>query len=276
MKNWSFWALSALVLSTLSSCRNEDTPSQVTDVKNNVVLTFKNAAGNQDLVLGQTVLTSTSNQKHIFSTLKYVISNIVLVKSDGTEVRYHYDNPDKGAFIIDQQGAVAQRVALTDIPGGEYSQIKFGLGISPGAYTLGQSGQAAFWDATVAAGMAWQWASGYKFLRLEGVYAAPGEVMPGSGAPTFAFHAGNIGNPAVTNTANVYKVVTLSLPQPAKVRTDVAPEIYIKADAAKWLSGATPIVLNDINQMSMSPNLPTVQAGTSNFAEAFTVYGVKN
>lgn len=276
MKNWSFWALSALVLSTLSSCRNEDTPSQVTDVKNNVVLTFKNAAGNQDLVLGQTVLTSTSNQKHIFSTLKYVISNIVLVKSDGTEVRYHYDNPDKGAFIIDQQGPNAQNITLSEIPGGDYTQIKFGLGISPSAYTLGQAGQAAFWDACVTAGMSWQWASGYKFLRFEGNYGAPGDQIPTTNAPTFRFHAGNIGNPSTTNTADVYRVVTVALPQAAKVRGNAAPTVQIKADAAKWLSGATPIVLNDINQMSMSPNLPTVQAGTSNFAEAFTVYGVKN
>lgn len=275
MKNLKNYLLLSALSLALFSCNRDDSDDYSATDKNNVTVNFKNIIdGSGDITLGTTVVTSSSNQKHNFSTLKYIVSNFVLVKTDGSEVKYNYDNPDKGAFVIDQNGATEQSISLADIQAGDYKQIKFGLGISPNAYTLGQTGQAAFWDTCVSTGMSWQWASGYKFAKIEGSYAAPGTDIPATGASTYKFHSGNIANPTTTNTPDVYKVVTLDLPTTMKVRNNVAPKVHLTCSMNKWLSGTKTLVLDATNEVSMSPNLVLIQDGSTNLAGAFKATSV--
>lgn len=271
----TYLLLSTISLSLFSCNRDNADDYSITD-KNNVTVSFKNTIdGSGDIVLGTTIINSSSNQKHNFTALKYIVSNFVLVKTDGSEVKYNFDNPDKGAFVIDQNGATEQSISLADIQAGDYKQIKFGLGISPNAYTLGLNGQATFWDTCVTAGMSWQWASGYKFAKIEGNYAAPGTDVPATGASTYKFHSGNIANPAITNTPDVYKVVTLDLPATMKVRNNIAPKVHLTCAMNKWLSGTKNLILNTENQVSMSPNLVLIQDGSTNLAGSFKAVSVK-
>ena len=272
MKNLKNYLLLSALSLALFSCNRDDSDDYSATDKNNVTVSFKNVIdGAGDITLGTTVVTSSSNQKHTFTALKYIVSNFVLVKTYGSEVKYNFDNPDKGAFVISQTGATEQSISLADIQAGDYKQIKFGLGISPNAYTLGQTGQAAFWDTCVSTGMSWQWASGYKFAKIEGSYAAPGTDIPATGASTYKFHSGNIANPAVTNTPDVYKVITLDFPTTMKVRKNVAPKAHLTCSMNKWLSGSKNLVLDATNQVSMSPNLVLIQDGSTNLAGAFKV-----
>lgn len=72
----------------------------------NLQIKFENGFNNLgNIVLNQTTQTSSNGQKHQFSTLKYVISNIVLIDESGNEFKYNYNNPDKEAFIVDQAQA---------------------------------------------------------------------------------------------------------------------------------------------------------------------------
>src|SRR5690606_40475439 len=68
----------------------------------NITLHFNNTFKNNTIILGDatsptaTKNTSTEDQIHHFSELKYVISNIRLLKIDGTEIPYNINDLDKG------------------------------------------------------------------------------------------------------------------------------------------------------------------------------------
>ena len=121
MKFYKFLSLLliAFTLITISSCSNNDDDNIQNAEPGNLQLKFENGFNNLgNIVLNQTTQTSSSGQKHQFSTLKYIISNISLIDENGNEFKYNYNNPDKGAFIIDQAKASGGIVAinLSEIP----------------------------------------------------------------------------------------------------------------------------------------------------------------
>ena len=261
-----------ITLSILSSCRSSDSTETEDTTPGNLQIKFENGFNNLgDIVLGQTAQTSSGGQKHNFTTLKYIVSNIVLIDEGGKEFKYNYNNPDKGAFIVDQVEAKAGIVYidLADIPRNNYKKIKFGLGISQSAYLLGQDGQGIFWQKAKAAGMAWSWAAGYIFTKLEGNY--------GSATPDTKFmnHCGNMGNTSANNTADLYREITLDLPMTARVTKNIKPSIHILADLNQYLSGQASLSLNKDNEMAMGSNQHLVNV-TNNLTKMFRVDHVHN
>ncbi|AQX87177.1 hypothetical protein I6H88_10205 [Elizabethkingia bruuniana] len=261
-----------ITLFILSSCRNSDSTETEDTTPGNLQIKFENGFNNLgDIVLGQTAQTSSGGQKHNFTTLKYIVSNIVLIDESGKEFKYNYNNPDKGAFIIDQAEAKAGIVYidLADIPRNNYKKIRFGLGISQSSYLLGQDGQGIFWQKAKAAGMAWSWAAGYIFTKLEGNY--------GSATPDTKFmnHCGNMGNTSANNTADLYREITLDLPMTARVTKNIKPSIHILADLNQYLSGQASLNLNKDNEMAMGSNQHLVNV-TNNLTKMFRVDHVHN
>lgn len=261
-----------ITLFTLSSCRNSDSTETEDTTPGNLQIKFENGFNNLgDIVLGQTAQTSSNKQKHNFTTLKYIVSNIVLIDESGKEFKYNYNNPDKGAFIVDQAEAKAGIVYidLADIPRNNYKKIRFGLGINQSAYLLGQDGQGIFWQKAKTAGMAWSWAAGYIFTKLEGNY--------GSATPDTKFmnHCGNMGNTSANNTADLYREITLDLPMTARVTKSIKPSVHILADLNQYLSGQTSLSLNKDNEMAMGSNQHLVNV-TNNLTKMFRVDHVHN
>lgn len=270
MKKYIVFAYIAIILSLVISCNRDEEPKIGANDKNSVTLKFENIFKGQAMYGLSGVYTSSSSQKHKFSTLKYIVSDVVLIKSDGTEVKYHYQNPDKGAYIVDQsENAITHNFVLEDIPAGDYKQVKFGLGISPDAFILGQEKQALFWDKAKTNGMSWSWASGYKFVNFEGTYSDNLDK-------NFKIHIGNIGNPQQNDTPNVYQVITLKFPQVAKVRKAIAPQIHIMADINQFLSGKNKVILSDNNANAMNPNKATVKETAENLSHMFSVDHIHN
>lgn len=274
MKIYKFLSLFfiAITLLTVSSCRNNDDEDVQDTTPGNLQVKFENGFNNLGgIVLNQTTQTSSNGQKHQFSTLKYVISNITLIDENGGEFKYHYNDPDKGAFIVDQAEAVAgiNYLNLTEIPKNNYKKIRIGLGISQTAYLIGQDGQGVFWQKAKTAGMAWSWAAGYIFTKLEGKY--------GTSSPTTEFmnHCGNMGNVTANNTADLYREITLDLPTTARVTKDVTPSIHILADLNQYLSGQTALSLDNTNNMAMGSNQHLVNV-TNNLTKMFKVDHVHN
>ena len=274
MKIYKFLSLIliAFIVITISSCSNKDDDEVQNTEPGNLQLKFENGFNNLgNIVLNQTTQTSSNGQKHQFSTLKYVISNISLIDENGSEFKYNYNNPDKGAFIINQADAKGGIVYanLTDIPKGNYRKIKIGLGISPTAYLIGQDGQGTFWEKAKQEGMAWSWAAGYIFARIEGKY---GTANPDT---EFMNHTGNMGDTTINGTADLYREVVLDLPTTARVSKDITPSIHILADFNQYLSGQTALTLNQSNQMAMgsSPHLVSV---SNNLINMFKVDHVHN
>lgn len=264
--------LIALTFLTIISCSNNEDDESTEPVPGKLQVKFENGFGNLgDIVLNQTTQTSVNGQKHQFSTLKYIVSNITLIDENGGEFQYHHDDPDQGAFIIDQAEAVAgiNYINLTGIPGNNYRKIRFGLGISQSAYLLGQEGQGEFWAKAKVAGMTWSWAAGYIFTKLEGKYGTA------SANTQFMNHCGNMGNVAANNTPDLYREIILDLPTTARVTKEITPSIHILADFNQYLSGDIPITLNATNDMMMGSGQHLVNV-TDNLTKMFKVDHVHN
>ncbi|WP_313262505.1 MbnP family protein [Sphingobacterium multivorum] len=264
--------------------------SKSEDVANSVNLHFNNTFKNTTIVLGSadspaaTTNTSASGQLHQFSELKYVISNIRLIKADGSEIPYNVNDLDKGATVIDQAKAATLNYVLSNIPVGEYKQIKFGLGVKQEINTLDQLRFPVFY-ATAGANdtkMHWEWGTGYRFTKLEGFYGVDHKEL--------SIHTGSTVNgtngdeSTYKQGVDAYRDITLNLPSIVTVGKSI-PQINIRADFDKLLSGktntitlgannATPSIHSAVEMVKFVDNLGG--NGSSDTAGMFTVEGVSN
>ncbi|WP_312556671.1 MbnP family protein [Empedobacter brevis] len=253
--NFSFIALFTLLI----SCNNDDDFSEInTSEPGKIQLKFENGFDNLGgIVLDQTTQTSSNGQKHKFTMLKYIISNITLIDEKGNEFDYHKNDPDKGAFVVDQDSAVANVVYLDleNIPQNKYTKVRFGLGVSQKAYLLGHTGQATFWEKAKRSGLTWSWASGYVFIKLEGFYGT------NTTDNFFLTHTGNMGDISKNEVPDLYREVTLDLPTSARVTSKIKPSIHIMANLNTYLSG--------VNKLTLDKSTNNVM-GSSGFAQLVT------
>ncbi|PRD54735.1 MbnP family protein [Sphingobacterium gobiense] len=236
----NYLLLSACSLAFFISCSNDDNP-----VANNITLHFNNTFKDKTIVLGDatsstaTVNVSAEGQVHHFSELKYVISNIRLIKADGAELPYNVNDLDKGATVVNQAKPQTLDYVLTNIPVGEYKQIKFGLGVKSELNTLDQVRFPNFYAEAGAndTRMHWEWGTGYRFTKIEGFYDPDNKQM--------SIHTGSTiegAEGAYTQGVDAYREITLTLPNNAVVNKD-APRITINADFDKLLSGKTNTII---------------------------------
>jgi len=274
-------------LFTLVSCKKDKMP-----VANEVTLHFDNTFKNTTIVLGNassanaTKNTSASGQPHHFSEIKYVISNIRLIKADGSEFPYHVNNLDIGATVVNHTKSQTLDFVLRDIPSGEYKQLKFGLGVKQELNTLDQLKFPKFYAEAGAndTEMMWEWGTGYRFVKLEGFYGSDNKEMSIHTGSTVEGQEG-----AYTQGVDAYREISLDLPSQAVVGRN-APRITIQADFDKLLSGRTnTITLTSGTGMgnNATPNIHTAAQmvkfvdnlggnGASDLAGMFAVSKVEN
>jgi len=239
MKTLAKYALLITAVAGLASCSKDSEP-----VANNMTLHFDNTFKNTTIILGDanattaTTNTSAKGQIHHFSELKYVISNIRLIKADGSEFPYNINDLDKGATVINQAKSQTLDYILSNIPVGEYKQLKFGLGVKPELNLLDQVRFPKFYAEAGAndTKMHWEWGTGFRFTKLEGFYENDNK--------TLSIHTGSTVQGTADDPAsyvpgvNAYRDITLTLPTLASVGKN-APIITINADFDKLLSGKT-------------------------------------
>lgn len=242
MKNFKKYLLVSAISLALVSCTTDDNNA----VANNMTLQFTNTFKDQPIVLGHTAATSTTvntsakGQTHYFSELKYVISNIRLLKTDGKEVPYNVNDLDKGATVIDLSKPASLNYILSNIPAGEYKQIKFGLGIRNDLNTLNQVKFPQFYAAAGAndTKMMWEWGTGYRFTKIEGFYGTENQPL--------SIHTGSTvdedENQKPIQGVDAYREIMLDLPTHATVGHR-SPKIVIKADFDKLLSGKSHTIM---------------------------------
>ncbi|HUH19982.1 MbnP family protein [Albibacterium sp.] len=285
LKNYLF--ISAFSLALISCSKSDDIP-----VANNVTLHFDNTFKNTTIVLGDatssnaTTNTSAKGQVHHFSELKYVISNIRLIKADGSEFPYNVNNLDQGATVINHAKPQTLDYVLSNIPAGEYKQIKFGLGVKPELNTLDQTKFPKFYAEAGAndTEMMWEWGTGYRFTKVEGFYDTDNKEMSIHTGSTVEGTEG-----AYTQGIDAYRDITLDLTANAIVGRK-APKITIKADFDKLLSGKiNTIILSTGTGMgdNATPNIHTAAQmvkfvdnlggnGSSDLSGMFSISSVEN
>lgn len=248
----------------LSSCSSNDDEAVSGQGKMNIE--FDNVFGSADLILNSQPNVTSQGETLTISDVKYIISNIVLTKEDGTTFTYP---KAQSYFIVSEANAASHILELDNIPAGNYTKIKFGIGVDEAQYNLGETVQGDFFAAAQNEDMAWSWSAGYKHLLFEGMFTSSTVTTP----TVFMVHTGKSG--ADYN----YTDVTLNFPDKALVRNTITPDVHLFADVAKIIDGTNKIVLSDNNMGGMGAmimsgaNLPLI---TGNLSGMFSVNHVHN
>ncbi|MBN8488715.1 MAG: metallo-mystery pair system four-Cys motif protein [Burkholderiales bacterium] len=198
-------ALTLASLAALSACGGggDDTPDATA-----VTIRFAAVAGDQAIRCG-TALSGlgTTSASGSLSDLRFYIANVRLLKADGSETPLVLSNPNdnynatKGSdsvTLIDLEDKTGQCVGTTatnpviqgSVPSGSYVGVKMVLGVP---MSLNHTDQTADTSVTPAAvnnavhpGMAWSWAGGRKFAKIEATNSS-------WTASTFNVHLGSTG-----------------------------------------------------------------------------------
>ncbi len=262
MKNTlKYGFVAAISILALSSCSNDDSPR--ISGHGELKLEFDQAYGGNDLGLGAAQLPNPQNEILTINTVKYIVGNIVLIKSDGTS----YTLPDD-YFIVDEANELSHEIELQDIPAGDYVAVRFGIGVTPEQYNLGQAAQGPFGQTATAAGLLADWNVGYNFFWIGGSFTSP----------TVTAQTPFEVKTRKTSLTDNYLEVTLDFPSTALVRQTIAPTVHIIADLSKALEGDYHLKLSD--HVSGGAAIVTddliISAITENLANVFSVNHIHN
>ncbi len=139
------------------SCNKEKNNYKEDEVEVN--LSFAMKYGNKELKINDFHVTETQDTFRT-TMLKFYISNVVLIRKDGSE----YKEPDS-YHLFSLESPTKNSARIKGVPNGEYTQIRFALGID----SVRNHSGAQVGDLDPANGMFWTWSEGYLFLRFEGV-----------------------------------------------------------------------------------------------------------
>lgn len=154
MRRISLFLLVALTLGGLSACKKQVAPTE-----GPLTIKFQNICQDQYISYGQFNYANAAGNQYSINLLKYYVSNVVLIKEDGTEVALkNYDLID--AFNPTNYSTVE----AASIPYGRYTKMRFFMGIDKVRNHSGaQDG-----DLDPVNNMIWTWATGYLFMKHEG------------------------------------------------------------------------------------------------------------
>lgn len=234
-------------------CSDDDTET------GDVTLSFENIIAGNNIELNNTSYTNESDETYTISELKYIVSNIVLIKDNGDQ--FTYPQADS-YFLVNEKADASKTLALNGVNAGEYTKIKFGIGVDQSKYPLNEVNN--FIPTAEENDMLWSWSAGYKFIKFEGSY-----TTPGNDPETFIIHVGSHG----TNLDN-YKEVTLDLPNPLMVTNESSSSIAISSDIAKIFDSTNTHSLKEKSDIQVDPvNAPII---AQNIATMFTPTAVEN
>ncbi|MDY0780520.1 MbnP family protein [Tenacibaculum sp. IB213877] len=261
-----FSLLAITIAFTFMSC-SDDEASEKLEGNNMVSIEFDNSFNGDDLILGSTYVNGNEETLKI-SAFDYIVSNFVLVTETGEEYVYP---KEKSYFIISEGGQTIAganktknvKVMLENVPAGNYTKIKFGIGVDQERYTQGQAAQEDFWTKAENYALTWSWQAGYKFVVLEGDFTSETQVdeLP------FKLHIASRGT-----AVDLYKEVELGM-NVALVSSNKSPQIHIVVDANKMLDGAQKINLSE-EESIMGGDKAAIIA--DNNIDMFTVHHVHN
>ncbi len=248
-------ALILILVVAITACKNDDSDDQQQPEPGAVALNFINKVGNDILNLNTATYTNSSGEAYEVSELKYIISNMVLIDSEGNEFVYPQED---SYFVVNEANPASKGFSMNDIPPGTYTKIRFGIGVDQSNYPL--NGVNNFIPTAEELGMLWSWSAGYKFLKFEGTFDSATQTD----AP-FILHIGSHG----TNLDN-YREVTLDLSgtNGIGVGSDAIPVVDIALDVAKIFDGVTTHALETKSDIQVDPVFAPIL--TDNLAAAFS------
>lgn len=262
MKN-TILALASLILIGTSCKKTDDPMDNKTDMVNTEVsFIFKQKYNDNEVLTSDLASTQYTNAKgnvHTISKLQYLVSNITLHKTDGSEVDlggYNFVDIDKPLTRFYTPGVA--------IPEGKYTGISMTFGFDEednqdGAYT---DLNAASWSWPMMIG------GGYHFLKFEGMFVDNSGTMKG-----FAYHNGTASkmeNGTRTNEANHFRVRLWDYNGGFEVKEGERLNVDIDMNIEEWFQNP---VLWDLNQyhMMLMPNYTAQKMMNKNGKSVFSL-----
>lgn len=242
-----------------TSCSSSDDQISENQQHGMLTLKFDHIFNDSDLIFNSPYTTATGEKVHI-DQVKYIISNIVLTKDDGTEFTLPKELSN---FVISEVNGSTSNITLANIPLANYTAVKFGLGIDESTYNQGGSNQGDFLAVAQNADMLWSWSAGYKFFSMEGYFF----TQDVNTTQSFKIHTGK------TGTAYNYSTISLNFTDLAFVRTERTPQVHIMVDLSKVFEGAHTISLSDQSQIMGGDKVAQV---TANLKNMFKVHHLHN
>lgn len=252
----NIFAVMALAL-VFTSCSNDD--NETVSGEGSLKIEFDNVYGDADFI-ANTAYTNSNGEILKVNKVKYIVSNIVLTKKDGTI----YTVPKTNSyFIVDELTPGTTLVEIKNIPAGNYTKISYGVGVDKDQFDLGATGQGNFLAIAQNAGMMWSWSAGYKFLAFEGTFTSSTVTTD----TAFKVHTGQ------TGTDYNYTTINLDLPEEALVRTNITPQVHVMADLKNIVDGTNKLSLTEQATVMGGTKLALV---TTNLNAMFEAHHVHN
>jgi hypothetical protein len=244
MKNIYLTVLCVAMLFSSCSKKDDVTPDFNESNLAQLSVEFDNIVGDRTLAMNNSanLYTNAAGEKFSISSLQYFISNIEVTTTAG---KVYVVNQDSSYFLI-SGGDKATRFAKVRVPDGDYSKLKFTLGVDSLRSTMPLEKRTGVLDPAYGgghdlSGMYWGWNSGYIFFKFEGNADVISNDINGdpTGKHQFKYHIGGFGGYSAPTLNNV-KTVTMDLDPGgiAKVRTGRQSNIHVLVDLMKAFNGS--------------------------------------
>jgi len=242
--------LSLLVIIMFSSCKKDNGSFELT-------FTTKTQSGN--LVLFENFDLADGTQLNL-NKLQFYISDLRLL-SDGGEVQLTDVNLVSFNTHSDAStAALGETLTFNDIPQGEYSGIKFGIGVNTDLNAKSPTYYAGLEEETVLSSPADYWSNweSYVFTKIEGYFDRNGNGTAGGGDDDeeLTYHTG---------TDELYREKTIN-------STITVPEggtfnLPLTVDIDKIFNSATAIDIPNESIAHSNPNVPAKMVITNKVAD---------
>ncbi len=224
---------------------------------------FDNVVGGADLNLNGTTYTNSSGEPYTISALNYFVSNIRLRKVDGSE----YVVPqDSSYFLVRESDATSQTIRLNNVPLAQYTGLSFLVGVDSLRSVSGVDKRTGVLDpgtGSPMAGMAWDWNTGYIFLKLEG--NSPVVNPDATGNRNYRFHIGLFGR---NGTPNNLRRVSIAFDGASVTPDNPARSLVtIRANVQTIFAGRTRLSLAQSPNIMIAPKSSEV---ADNYAGMFS------
>ncbi|NQX76410.1 MbnP family protein [Gilvibacter sp.] len=241
--------LLTFAVAALISCKSDDNQAAPGEVN----LVFKNQVAGNDLILSSQTYTNASGESYRVNELKYIISDIVLIGSNGQEFVVPQS---ESYFVVNEADNGSKTLSIPEVEGRKYSKIRFGFGVDQSNYPL--NGVNNFIPTAEETGMLWSWSAGYKFIKFEGDY----DTDTSTDAP-FIIHVGSHGT-----TLDNYKTIELDLSTDISVN-DNTNNVNLIFDVARVFdAGLQSFSLQEKDDIQVDPVYAPIIA--SNISTAFS------
>lgn len=257
-----------LLCSIVSFVHAQKTETNTNPQEGKLKLVFDNIVADQNLQLNTGIYTNARGEKYNISLFNYYISNISLIRTDGSL----YVVPRDSSYFLIKEENPSQTIVLNHIPVGKYKGVQFTIGVDSLKNTAPIEERTGVLDpAAAGAGMYWSWNSGYIFLKMEG-YADSAT----SRDKKFRYHIGGFGGYSTPMFNNI-KVVHLESPVAETANVSVnqikPPVIHLLADASKVLTGFLDISFAEKPTVMVSPYSVNFSA---NYVNMFRIDHIHN